>query len=61
MAEPRDLQALRDAIEELDREILGRLRQRMSLAEEVISGQSLALLGEPRALEGKSRVPKGKP
>jgi chorismate mutase/prephenate dehydratase len=35
MAEGRDLQALREAIEELDREILAQLRRRMSLAEEV--------------------------
>jgi chorismate mutase/prephenate dehydratase len=35
MADAPDLQALREAIEELDREILARLRTRMSLAEEV--------------------------
>jgi chorismate mutase/prephenate dehydratase len=35
MPEPRDLQALREAIEEIDREILSQLRRRMSLAEEV--------------------------
>jgi chorismate mutase/prephenate dehydratase len=35
MAEERDLQALREAIEALDREILAQLRRRMSLAEQV--------------------------
>ena len=35
MAESRDLQALREAIEGLDREIISRLRERMELAEEV--------------------------
>lgn len=35
MSGPRDLQALREAIEAIDREILSRLRERMSLAEEV--------------------------
>jgi hypothetical protein len=35
MTEIRDLQALREAIEEIDREILTHLRRRMSLAEEV--------------------------
>jgi len=35
MTEIRDLQAIREAIEEIDREILTHLRRRMSLAEEV--------------------------
>lgn len=35
MPEARDLQAIREAIEAIDREILAQLRKRMSLAEEV--------------------------
>lgn len=37
--EPRDLQTLREAIEAIDRDILGRLRERMSLAEEVAAAK----------------------
>jgi len=39
MSETRDLQALREAIEAIDREILSRLRERMSLVEEVATAK----------------------
>lgn len=39
MSAPHDLQALREAIEEIDREILSQLRRRMSLAEEVANAK----------------------
>lgn len=39
MAAPHDLQALRETIEEIDREILSQLRRRMSLAEEVANAK----------------------
>jgi len=39
MAETLDLQALRESIEEIDREILSQLRRRMSLAEEVAAAK----------------------
>ncbi len=39
MSAPRDLQAIREAIEEIDREILSQLRRRMSLAEEVANAK----------------------
>ena len=39
MTLPRDLQAIREAIEEIDREILSQLRRRMSLAEEVANAK----------------------
>jgi len=39
---PRDLQSLREAIEAIDREILGRLGERMGLAEEVAAAKLLA-------------------
>lgn len=39
MSAPPDLQALRETIEEIDREILSQLRRRMSLAEEVANAK----------------------
>jgi chorismate mutase / prephenate dehydratase len=39
MSEPRDLPALREAIEAIDREILSQLRRRMDLAEEVAAAK----------------------
>jgi len=39
MSASRDLQALREAIEAIDREILSQLRERMNLAEEVASAK----------------------
>lgn len=38
-AQPRDLQSLREAIEEVDREILAQLRRRMDLVEEVVGAK----------------------
>ena len=39
MSEPRDLPALREAIEAIDRELLSQLRRRMDLAEEVAAAK----------------------
>jgi len=39
MSEPRDLPALREAIEAIDRELLAQLRRRMDLAEEVAAAK----------------------
>jgi chorismate mutase/prephenate dehydratase len=39
MAKPRDLQALREAIEAVDHEILGHIRKRMWLVEEVVGAK----------------------
>jgi chorismate mutase len=41
MSEPRDLPALREAIEAIDRELLAQLRRRMDLAEEVAAAKVL--------------------
>jgi len=59
MAESRDLSALREAIEELDREILARLRRRMGLAEEVAAMKLQAAFpfrDEPREDQVLQRV-----
>ncbi|HEV2846023.1 MAG TPA: bifunctional chorismate mutase/prephenate dehydratase [Thermoanaerobaculia bacterium] len=59
MSESRDLQAIREAIEAIDREILAQLRRRMSLAEEVAATKIRAAYpfrDEPREDQVLQRV-----
>ncbi len=59
MPEARDLQAIREAIEAIDREILAQLRKRMSLAEEVAATKIRAAYpfrDEPREDQVLQRV-----